>query len=161
LVREFKAHKEKEFEKGHRDAVFCAAISPDGKTIASGSSDRSLKLWKVADGSVLNELSNSAFKPGPLPGPPLAHPGWIYGIRFTADGKFLISVGGAPRNRGYLAAWSLPDGKLLSAEELDGGRFFGLALAPDGKFLAIATAGRSPGQEPNVSYISRVPAVVK
>jgi WD40 repeat protein len=161
LVREFKAYKEKEFEKGHRDGVFCVAFSTDGKMLASGSSDRSLKLWKVIDGSVIAELTNPAFKPGPLPGPPLAHPGWIYGVRFTADGKYLISSGGAPQNRGYLATWSLPDGKLISGDEMAGGTLFGLALAPDGKWLALGTAGRLPGQEPNVSFIIRLPAAVK
>src|SRR5262249_37352548 len=58
LVREFKAHKEKDFEKGHRDGVFCAAFSPDGKELASGSSDRSIKIWNVADGNVLREFAN-------------------------------------------------------------------------------------------------------
>jgi WD40 repeat protein len=161
LVKEFKAYKEKDFEKGHRDAVFCVAISPDGKTMASGSSDRSLKLWKVADGSVIAELTNPAFKPGPLPGPPQAHPGWIYGVRFTPDGKLLVSAGGAPQNRGYLAVWSLPDGKLLAGQEFTGGTIFGLAIAPDGKSLALGTAGRLPGQEPNVSYVANVPSGAK
>src|SRR5207302_302475 len=30
LVREFKGFKEKEFEKGHREGVFCAAFTGDG-----------------------------------------------------------------------------------------------------------------------------------
>jgi WD40 repeat protein len=161
LVREFKAYKEKEFEKGHRDGVFCVAFSPDGKTLASGGSDRSVKLWKVDDGSVTLELTNPAFKPGPLPGAPQAHPGWVYGVRFTPDGKYLVSSGGAPQNRGYLATWSLPDGKLSSGGEIPGGTIFGLALAPDGKSLAAGTAGRLPGQEPNVSYVLRVPPGAK
>jgi WD40 repeat protein len=161
LVREFKAFKEKDFVKGHRDGVFCVAFSPDGKTLASGSSDRSIKLWKVEDASVVLELTNPAFKPGPLPAAPQAHPGWVYGVRFTPDGKTLISVGGAPQNRGFLAAWSLPDGKLLTGEELAGGTFFGLAVAPDGKSVAVGTAGRLPGQEPNISYVLRTPTGAK
>ncbi len=52
LVKEFKGYKEKEFDKGHREGVFTAAFSPDGKSIVSGSSDRSIKVWNVADGSV-------------------------------------------------------------------------------------------------------------
>src|SRR2546421_10745685 len=87
LVRTFKAYKEKDFEKGHRDGIFCAAFSPDGKTIASGSSDRSIKLWNVADGTVIRELVNPNIKPGVIPQPPQAHPGWVYGVRFTSDGK--------------------------------------------------------------------------
>ncbi len=96
LVREFKAYKAKDFEKGHRDSVFTVAISPDGKTIASGGSDRSIKLWNLANATVVRELTNPALKAGPSDPPP-AHPGWIYGIRFAPDGKQLVSAGGAPR----------------------------------------------------------------
>src|SRR5262249_33270968 len=53
LVREFKAYKVKEFEKGHQDSVFAVAFSPDGKQIASGSAgfERIIKIWNVADGT--------------------------------------------------------------------------------------------------------------
>src|SRR5262249_6715734 len=39
LVREFKGYEDKKFEKGHRDSVVSAALSPDGKTLASGDWD--------------------------------------------------------------------------------------------------------------------------
>jgi WD40 repeat protein len=33
---------------GHADSVYCVAFSPDGKTLASGSYDGTIKLWDVA-----------------------------------------------------------------------------------------------------------------
>src|SRR5207248_10254064 len=93
-VREFKAYKEKGFEKGHREPVLCAAFSPDGKYLVSGGEDRAIKVWNVADGSVVRELVNPNLKAGAAAGQ--AHPGWVYGVRYTPDGKYLVSAGGAP-----------------------------------------------------------------
>jgi WD40 repeat protein len=160
LVKEFKGYKEKDFEKGHRDGIFCTAFSPDGKLLASGSSDRTVKLWNVADGSVVREFVNPKLKAPPPPTPAPSHPGWVYGVRFTPDGKYLISAGGAPRNQGYLAVWKVDDGTLVHGEEMPLGTIFSLALSPDGKTLAIGTGGsvRPAGaQDTNASYLLKVP----
>ena len=94
-MREFHGYKPKEFEKGHHDGVFTAVFSPDGKSIVSGSSDRSIKVWNLADGNVTRDLVNPNLKPGAWP---MASPGWVYGVRFLPDGR-LVSVGGAPQPR--------------------------------------------------------------
>ena len=144
LVREFKGYKEKDFEKGHRDGVFCIALSPDGKTLATGSSDRTIKLWNVADGSVVRELVNPNIKVTP-PQTPQSHPGWVYGVRFTPDGKSLVSTGMAPRQGGFLAVWNVADGKMAFAEELPFGTLFSLAMTSDGQRLAVATGAWARG----------------
>ena len=163
-MREFKGYKEKEFEKGHRGAVFTVAFSPDGKTIASAGDDRCVKLWNVADGTVIHEFINPNLKipePPVLPPPPASHPNAIFAVRFTPDGKYVYSAGGAPKNQGYLALWSAADGKLVSAEEMPVGAIWGLAVSPDGKLLALGTtqvAGPA-GNKVNTSYIIKAPEV--
>jgi WD40 repeat protein len=167
MLMEFKAYKEKTFEKGHTDGVYCVAFSPDGKFLASGGGDKAIKLWNVADGSVVREFANPALKPPPLPGaavpPPLAHPGYVYGLRFTPDGRFLISAGGAPQNKGSLEVWNVADGKLLSSEELAIGTLFALTSSADGKLLGLGTGGsvRSGSAEINAALVLRLPPAVK
>lgn len=163
MVREFKAHKVKEFEKGHQEPVYSAAFSPDGKYIASGSSglERSIKIWNVADGNVVRELADPAYKSIPGLAAP-SHPGAIYSLRFTKDGKYLLSVGDAPRNQGHIAVWNWQTGKLLHKETLPLGTFYHLALSPDERLLAIAAGNRGrPNPQFNTTYLLKMPTLEK
>ncbi|HEV2947979.1 MAG TPA: hypothetical protein VGX70_11410 [Gemmataceae bacterium] len=163
LIREFKAYKEKVFEKGHRDQVFCAAFTPDGKSIVSSGSDRTIKLWNVADGNVIREFVNPNVKSASsaLPGSPVAHPGWVYSLRFTPDGKFLVSAGNAPKWHGYLAVWNVADGRLLYGEELSLGPIYSAGVSPDGKLLALACGSRGRDLQETNGYILKMPDAVK
>ncbi len=167
MVIEFKGHQDKVFEKGHTGAVYGAAFSPDGKLLASAGEDRGIKIWNVADGSVVRELAHPGIKPPPVPGggppPAQAHPGYIYGLRFTPDGRYLLSAGAAPQNKGFLAVWNAADGKLLSGEELAVGTVFALALSADGKLVGLGTGGtvRAGGPEVNNGLILKLPAAAK
>ncbi len=161
LIREFKGYEEKKFEKGHRDSVLCAALAPDGKTLASGDWDHAIKIWNVADGSVLRELTNPHLKAGAGPQPPQAHPGVVYALRYTPDGKRLISVGGALRLRSYLAIWNVADGKMLHGAEQSLGTLFSLAVSADGKYLAVGAGGSNIGGEEgnkNNAYVMKLPS---
>ncbi len=67
---------ERVFE-GHTAPIVSLAVSPDGKTIASASWDRSIRLWPVAGGEA--RLLNG-------------HDQNVNGVTFTHDGRFLISA---------------------------------------------------------------------
>ena len=61
---------------GHSDDVYSLAFSPDGKIIASGSYDNTIRLWDVASGKCLRELRDY----------------WgIRSVAFSPDGKILAS----------------------------------------------------------------------
>jgi WD40 repeat protein len=126
---------------GHRDQVFAAAFTKDGKLFATGSSDRTVKLWDVATGKVIREFPNpdqkSAFPGEAAP----SHPGWVHAVRFTPDDKFLVTVGPAPRYKGYVAVWSVADGKRVVERET--GPIQAMILTPDGTKLILGCGPRS------------------
>ena len=63
---------------GHTDAVCSVAFSPDGKTLASGSDDGTVRLWDVATHRQIGS---------PLTG----HTGAVDSVAFSPDGKTLAS----------------------------------------------------------------------
>jgi WD40 repeat protein len=152
LVRELKAFKEKAFEKGHQEAVLSAVFSPDGKQIVSGGMDQKIKVWNVADGSVVRDLVSPDWKPH-------AHPGWVFALRYTKDGKQLVSAGGAPGLKGYVAVWDADSGKFLTGRQLALGTIFSMALSPDGKTLALGTGGSVRSPELSQGVILKMPQV--
>ncbi len=42
--------------RGHSNSIFALAFSPDGKTIAAGSMDQTIKLWDWATGKLLETI---------------------------------------------------------------------------------------------------------
>ena len=46
--------------KGHSDALYNVAFSPDGALIASGSFDQTIKLWSTKNGELINTLGHSS-----------------------------------------------------------------------------------------------------
>ncbi len=133
IVKEFKAYDEKAFPKGHQSSVYCAAFSSDGKYIVSGSLDKTIKLWNVADGSVAREFPNPDIKGEPGQ----SHPSAVHNIKITADNKYIISCGPAPKNKGFVAVWNLADGKLVTKWELDNGPAMSLSINKEGTQIAV------------------------
>ncbi len=42
---------------GHKHIVWSVAISPDGKTLASGSEDNTIRLWDITTGEQLTTIT--------------------------------------------------------------------------------------------------------
>src|SRR5262249_40526142 len=84
------------FLPGHTSGVYSVAFRPNGKTLASGSNDDTIRLWDVSTHRAL--------------GPPLSgHPGGVRTVAFSPDGTLLASGG----RDGTIRLWDLTTHKQL------------------------------------------------
>jgi WD40 repeat protein len=125
---------------GHHDQVFSIALSKDGKFLASASSDKTVKLWDVSTGKVVRDFANPDFKSVFPDEPAPSHPGWVHSVKFTPDGKQLVTAGAAPKGRSYIAVWNVKDGKRVYGSERDFGPIHSMVLTRDGTKLVIGCA---------------------
>jgi RNA polymerase sigma factor (sigma-70 family) len=111
--------------------VSSLAFSPDGKLLALGDENNTIRVWDVGASNVVAKLIG-AKAPDQLRGVGDA----IRALVFTPDSKQLISLG--DYGDGTVRIWDVATGK--QSKSLQGRYGDGnlLALAPDGKTLAVA-----------------------
>lgn len=145
--------------------VRCLDVSPDGKWVVTGGSDRRLKLWPFADG-----------KPADNPTYDIeAHTGWVEAVTFSPDGKFLLTGGADMAVKVWNTAGHSPVktltghvGFLRDAAWLPDGSMF-VTGAEDGKLLVwdakshtlvrtilFGGANEQLGQNPALSGVHRL-----
>jgi WD40 repeat protein len=148
----------------HTASVSSVIISPDGETLVSGCFDKTIKLWNLATGELLDSLTASeavlaiAFHPEK----PILACGYVDGciaiwnlsektvscigkhssynvsmsVAFSPDGRAIAS-GSDDRN---VKIWELESGQLLHNFKQARGVNV-IAFSPDGQFLASGSSG--------------------
>jgi WD40 repeat protein/predicted Ser/Thr protein kinase len=104
--------------RGHQGWVSSVSFSPDGKFLASGSEDATVKVWDVGSWREVATLRG--------------HQGWVFSVSFSPDGKFLAS--GDLDNT--VKVWDVGSWREVATLEGHGDEVWSVTFSPDGKFLA-------------------------
>ena len=104
---------------GHADRVHSVAFSPNGKILASGSYDRTIRLWNVATHSQIGKLTGNARE--------------VYSVAFSHDRRTLASGG----DDGTVRLWDVRTHRQLG-QPVNGhdGEINSVAFSPDGTTVA-------------------------
>lgn len=112
---------------GHTKAIVQATFSPDGKTVATGSQDKTVKIWNVSTGKLLANLKG--------------HRGEIKSLFFNAQGDRILTTAILDS---VAKLWDAKTGLLI--KDLSTGSSyleFGF-FSPDGKRIMLSTSGGVP-----------------
>jgi WD40 repeat protein len=119
--------------EAHSGAVIGVAASPDGKTVATASEDKTVRLWDTTTGRELRRMDKPADEAA---GGFFAYynnssAGGV-NLAFSPDGKTLA----AAQSNGSIQLWTTDTGKALPKLKGHNGSMPSLAFAPNGKALA-------------------------
>lgn len=103
-----------------------------GKCLASGSGDRTVKLWEIASGRLLHTLKD--------------HMNYVYSVAYDSDSGILVS-GGSDKT---VKIWEMTNGKLLHSLEGHTHRVVCVAILPGGHVVV------SKGEDDSIRLWNRM-----
>jgi WD40 repeat protein len=104
----------------HQNHVTAVAFNPDGRTLATGSTDGTAQLWDAATGKPVGAL--------------MPHFGWINALAYSSDGKTLLTADG---NAARL--WDAATGAPAALPLQHHGNVIAVAFSADGRTIMTAS----------------------
>ena len=110
--------------KGHTNTVWGVTISSDGNVLASGSQDKTVKLWNLRTRQLLRTFDK--------------HQSMVFAVDFSPDNTSIASGS----DEGTIYIWDVGSG--IIRRRIDtGDRVYKLDFSPDGRFLAAALGDKT------------------
>ena len=110
---------------GHSDPVYSVAFSPDGRTLASGSYDNTIKLWDVQSQREIATLTG--------------HSDPVYSVAFSPDGRTLAS-GTWDKT---IKLWDVQSQRQIATLTGHSNDVMSVAFSPDGRMLASGSRDKT------------------
>lgn len=124
---------------GHTDSIRSISFSPDGKTIVSGSSDRTARVWDVQTGDLISTFTTGTSTSTELKSR-------INDVCFSPDGKTVVSASADHTVR----LFDSNTGQHLKTFMRGGaGEAVSVSFSPDGQTLAIGIGRQAYGNTYN------------
>lgn len=116
-----------QWSSGHRGSVMCVAYFPDGRRIASGSRDRSIRIWDADSGVCIRVLEG--------------HTEGVWQLAISPNGRLLASAS----DDGPVRLWDADTGLFLRTLEGLSGYATSVAFTPDGLHIFSGTSNYRVG----------------
>ncbi len=112
---------EHEIDDAHKESITCVSVSPDGKMIASGSRDKTVRLW-YAETETLHKTLKGHRKP-------------ILSLTFSLDGSSIASTSEDKTVR----VWNVNTGRRKHTFRTNSEHLHRVVFSPNGKTLASSS----------------------
>ncbi|OWK40868.1 WD40 repeat domain-containing serine/threonine protein kinase [Fimbriiglobus ruber] len=110
----------------HKDWVWAVAISPDERTVLTGSKDATARLWDARTGAPM--------------GDPIPHNGPVWAVAFSPDGTKYLTAGGDLKDTGSAQLWDAATGRRVAGPWAHPSDVMTAAFSPDGQTVLTVCA---------------------
>ena len=111
--------------KGHSNEVWSVSFSPDGQVLASGSLDKTIKLWDVGSRRKIATLKGHRYP--------------VLSVSFSPDGQVLASGG----NDTTIKLWDVGSRREIATLKGHRGAVYSVSFSPDGQVLASCSSDKT------------------
>jgi WD40 repeat protein len=108
--------------EGHRERVTSLSWSPDSMKLASGSTDNTVRIWDITDGSPIRVID--------------AHISDVRSVAWSPNGELIASGS----NEGNFRIWDAHTGEVIDTLQSPGSPIYSVAWSPDGSRLGAVGA---------------------